>query len=196
MPRGRYLVAGRAEEFTCAPGPAGWRYASGVLDLVCDNGFRPARVEVTGPAARVRGGRTVLDDGTPVLGWVTTSDPGRERTALADAVDVESPGALVALARRLGPPGPVPAEIAVAAVRFTGTALAGLPARLRVARTGASVHEGLLVEEVTLDDLDTGVRTTLHVAGDVVLYAVRGGDAHEAWEVELEDLDSPPSFLP
>jgi hypothetical protein len=63
MPIGRYLVMdgeGRAvgtEEFRCAPGPAGWRYAASVvtndpephgevIDLVVDTDWRPVRLRI------------------------------------------------------------------------------------------------------------------------------------------------------
>jgi len=192
VPTGTYVVAGRPEAFSCAPGPAGWRYASDVLDLVCDRRFRTARVQVRDGADWVRGGRSVLDDGAPVMTWVTSADPGTERTALADVVDADSPGALVALARRVAGPGEEQVAAQLAAVRFTAPGLAGLTVRLRVARDGAERHDGLLAERWLLDDLDTGVRTSVHLAGDVVLWATRQG-GHESWDVELDALDSPPS---
>lgn len=193
MPSGTYVVAGRPEAFSCAPGPAGWRYASDVLDLVCDSRFRTARVQVTAADARVRGGRTVLEDGTPVLTWLATSDPSTERHAVADAVEVASPGALVALARRVSGPGEGPVTLDLAAVRFEPPRLAGLSVRLRVSRVGAERHDALLAECWHVDDLDAGTRTALYLAGDVVLWAAR--DGHEPWEVELEALDGPPSAL-
>lgn len=193
MPSGTYVVAGRSEAFSCAPGPAGWRYASEVLDLLCDRRFRTARVQVTDVDTRVRGGRTLLDDGTPVLSWVATSDPSAERHAVADVVEVASPGALVALARRVSGPGERPVSLDLAAVRFEPPALAGLSVRLRVSRAGAERHDALLAERWHVDDLDAGTRTMLYLAGDVVLWAAREG--HEAWEVELVSLDGPPSRL-
>ena len=194
MPSGTYVVAGRPEAFSCAPGPAGWRYTSDVLDLVCDRQFRTARVQARAGEAWVRGGRTVLDDGTPVLSWVTAG-VGEERNALADSVDAPSPGVLVALARRVAPPGEGTTTKDLAAVRFTPPGLPGLTVRLRVSRVGASMHEGLLAEQWHLDDLDDGTRRVVHLAGDVVLWAVSEGGHGEPWEVELVDLDSPPSLL-
>ena len=194
MPRGTYVVAGRPEAFSCAPGPAGWRYASDVLDLVCDARFRCVRVQVRLPGGWVRGGRTVLDDGAPVVAWVGSADASRERYAAAEAVDAPSPGALVALARLVAPPGAAAAERLLTAVRFEPPGLGGLTVRLRAARVGGQHHEGLLVERWHLDDLDAGTRTEVHLAGDVVLWAVRPGE--DAWEVELADLDDPPSLLP
>ena len=198
MPRGTYVVAGRPEQFSCAPGPAGWRYTSPVLDLVCDRRFRCLRVQVTEPGGGwVRGGRTVLDDGAPVLVWAGSGDLSRERRAGAGAVVTASPGTLVALARSVAAPGPSPAARVVAAVRFDEPVLAGLSVRVRVSRHGADEHQGLLVERWHVDDLDAGTRTEVHLAGDVVLWAVRRGSSEDdPWDVELADLDSPPSPLP
>lgn len=197
MPRGTYVVAGRSERFSCAPGPAGWRYTSPVLDLVCDHRFRCLRVQATTAAgAWVRGGRSVLDDATPVLLWTGSGDPSRERRARADAVLAPSPGTLVALTRSVAPPGASRAGRAVAAVRFDEPAMGGLSVRLQVSRDGADEHEGLLAERWHVDDLDAGTRTEVHLAGDVVLWAVRRGSPEEdPWDVELADLDSPPSPL-
>jgi hypothetical protein len=196
VPRGTYVVAGRSEAFSCAPGPVGWRYASDVLDLVCDSAFRTARVQVAIGSAWVRGGRTVLDDGTPVLTWLTSADPSAQRNALADVVLAPSPGSLIALARRVAAPGESPAEQLLAGVGFEEPALGGLSMRLRVARAGAESHDGLLVEQWHVDDVDAGIRTVVHLAGDVVLWALRDGGAHDVpWEVELAELDSPPSLL-
>lgn len=197
MPRGTYVVAGRPEAFSCAPGPAGWRYTSPVLDLVCDRRFRCLRFQVTTAAgAWVRGGRTVLDDGAAVLVWTGSGDLSRERRGSAEAVVTPSPGTLVALARSVAPPGPSPAARVVAAVRFDEPALGGLSVRVRVTRDGAEEHEGLLLERWHVDDLDAGTRTEVHLAGDVVLWAVRRGSPEEdPWDVELADLDSPPSYL-
>jgi hypothetical protein len=81
-------------------------------------------------------------------------------------------------------------------VRFDPPGFAGLLVRLRVSRVGAVTEQGLLVERWRLDDVDAGTRREVHLAGDVVLWAVREGDPHaEPWEVELTELESPPSPL-
>jgi hypothetical protein len=97
-----------------------------VLDLVCDSAFRCSRVQVAGDDGWLRGGRTVLDDGTPVLTWRSSGDAGRERHALAEAVDVDSPGALVALARAVARPAG-----AARPGRPTAHTSASLPSRSR-----------------------------------------------------------------
>ncbi|MFZ5871392.1 MAG: hypothetical protein ACOYXW_12835, partial [Actinomycetota bacterium] len=166
---------------------------SDVLDLVCDRQFRTARVQARAGEAWVRGGRTVLDDGAPVLTWLTSSARAAERRALAEVVDTDSPGALVALVRRAAATGRADAGADLSAVRFCAPALGGLSVRLHVVRAGIETHEGLLTERWHVDDMDAGTRTTAYVSGDVVLWAVRGGE--DPWEVELADLDSPPSLL-
>lgn len=143
--------------------------------------------------AWVRGGRTVLEDGEPALTWVTSSDRAAERRALAEVVDADSPGALVALVRRAAATGRADAGADVSAVRFCAPAIGGLSVRLHVVRAGIETHEGLLTERWHVDDMDAGTRTTAYVSGDVVLWAIRDGE--EPWEVELADLDSPPSLL-
>lgn len=203
MPRGTYLVAGRSEAFSCAPGPAGWRYVSDALDLACDKAFRPVRFEVRDPADPVarwaRGGRSSLDDGTRVLEWVTSADPERARVSPSRALNGESPGFLVALLRSVSPPGAEPVRGDVPALRFDPPAFAGLDARLVVSRLGATSHPApdrdLLAEQWRVDDLDAGTRVVVHLAGDVVL-AAEGGDAHgEGVAIELAELDSPPTGL-
>lgn len=200
MPRGTYLVNGRSEAFSCAPGPAGWRYVSTVLDLACDAAFGVVRFEVRGGSAAAgapwaRGGRVSLDDGRRVLGWACSADPERERVSDAARLDTASPGAVVALLRSVAAPGDLPVRRLVPVVRFEEPALAGLEARRVVSRTAARWHDAplgqLLVEEWHVDDPDAGTRLTVHLAGDVVLSA-QGPEA----EVELTSLESPPTGTP
>ncbi len=71
MPAGRYVVLGDdgrpvgAEEFRCAPGPAGWRYFASIrtsepvphdetVDVVVDAGWRPVRIRVDTGAHEIR----------------------------------------------------------------------------------------------------------------------------------------------
>ena len=49
----------------------------------------------------------------------------------------------------------------------------------------------LPVQHWVVDDLVTGERAEVHLAGDVVLAA----DGH-TWSVTLEELDAPPNLLP
>ncbi len=79
-------------------------------------------------------------------------------------------------------------------LRFGADALAGLRVRLRVARLAATRHDapdGVLLDETwTVSDVDTGLVSEVHLAGDVVLHASAGVLDDE---VELVDLDGPPS---
>ena len=72
MPRGAYLLSGSdgpyaVERFSCAPGPAGWRYVAtrshastgaplGRLDVALDGAGRPHRVHVEQGGWELRGG--------------------------------------------------------------------------------------------------------------------------------------------
>lgn len=192
MPRGRYLVGGRLEAFSSAPGPAGWRYVSDVLDLVCDASFRPVRFAVTHGHSWVRGGGLRADDGTGVLEWAHAAAPEAVRRAAVSAVLTPSAGSLVALVRGVAGAGSEPVREQVAVVVVDDSALATLTARRVLSRVAAHEHDAplrpLLVETWHVDDPDTGRRRVVHLAGDVVL-AAEGGDEPD---IELTDLESPP----
>ncbi len=198
MPRGIYQLAGRSEAFSCAPGPAGWRFVSDRLDLACDTGFRPVRFVVTSSGGQVlRGGGLRLDDGTPVLVWAPADDPGGERTAVAGALLTGSPGSWISLLRTVAPPGSATVRADVVALQVDPDSLAALTVRRRVTRTGARAHQApagtLQVEAWTVDDLDTGTRRQLHLAGDVLVWAGPGAaDRPDEDEIELTDLEGPP----
>ncbi len=198
MPRGIYQLAGRSEAFSCAPGPAGWRFVSDRLDLACDTGFRPVRFVVTSSGGQVlRGGGLRLDDGTPLLVWAPADDPAGERTAAAGALLTGSPGAWVSFLRTVAPPGSAPVSADVVALEIDPDSAAALTVRRRVTRTGAQAHQApagtLQVETWTVDDLDTGARRELHLAGDVLVWAAPGpADGHGNEEIELIDLEGPP----
>lgn len=197
MPRGTYHLAGRPEAFSCAPGPAGWRFVSAALDLASDRTWRPVRFVVTGPGgAQVRGGGLRLEDGAPVLVWARADGLDDERLTAAPALLTASPGSLVALLRAAATPGEAPATVDLSALRVEADALAARTVRLRAQRLGGVRHEaprGVLVDETwRLTDVDAAATSEVHLAGDVVLHASAGLlDA----EVELVDLDGPPSLL-
>lgn len=194
MPRGVYSVAGRSEAFSCAPGPAGWRFVSDGLDLACDSASRAVRFVVTAGDRQVRGGGLRLDDGAPVLVWAPSDDPSAERTTAASGLLTPSPGSVVGLLRSVAAPGQEPAQADLEVLRFGADALAGLRCRLRVVRTGATTHDApagpLLDETWQVTDVDTGLVSEVHLAGDVVLHATAGVLDDE---VELDQLDGPPS---
>jgi hypothetical protein len=199
VPRGTYLVNGRPEAFSCAPGPAGWRYVSDRLDLAVDAAFTVVRFAVRDGrdgTAWARGGRTTIDDGQRLLTWTCSADEVHERVSTATSVDAESPGSVVALLRAVGRPGETPVRKRVAVVRFTPPSFAGLEARYGIARLDAERHEApdgpLLVERWNVDDLDAGTRLVVHLAGDVVV-AAEGSTASGERHVEVRSLESPPT---
>ncbi|MFI7278191.1 hypothetical protein [Streptomyces sp. NPDC049879] len=203
MPRGRYRLHDpddrtppADEHFQCAPGPTGWRYVSrrttgtgaptGSVDLTLDALGRPIRLELAAAHWRVRG--AALDG----LTWVRMGADGtdaEQRTADGRAFSGESPAFLIATARllRLTPDAPT---ARVRTVAFTAPHLAPRTLDQGWTLLGSEDHATdtgtLTVDHYQLDDLETGARGTVHLAGDVVLAAPG---------VELEALDSPPSVL-
>ncbi|MEU1281178.1 hypothetical protein [Streptomyces sp. NPDC005805] len=204
MPRGRYSLHDPhdhtplgEEHFQCAPGPSGWRYVSrtltpsgeqtGTVDLALDDLGRPIRLELHAADWQVRG--AALDGVT----WVRTDPSGAhasEGNVRAHAFTGTSPAFLVAVARllRLDPDSPA---TRVRLVAFTDPVLAPRTVDHSWALVNSEAHATdngpLTVDEYRVDDLDTGARHTLHIAGDVVLAAPG---------IELEDLETPPSVFP
>lgn len=200
MPRGRYSLHDPYdrsplgdEHFQCAPGPSGWRYTAqttgpggehaGSVDLTVDHLGRPVRIELHAAGWQVRG--AAMDGVT----WVRTGPGGegaREGNAPAHGFTGASPGFLVATARllRLGPG----ASGRVRLVALAPPVLAPRTLDQTWTLAGTETHEAetgsLTVERYEVDDLGTGERHTVHLAGDVVL---------DAPGVELEDLREPPS---
>lgn len=187
------------ERFSCAPGPAGWRYTAtsldgrGGVDLAIDTRGRPVRVEVVAGDWRVRGGATVVDGGAAVA-WVrgavdpSMPDSAVEGHAKTPAFTGRSPAFLVATARLLGlTPGQ---SVRVRLTELTEPVLAPHPRDEAWALTGVEEHPTpsgpLPVARYEVADLATGVRGVVHLAGDVVLAAPG---------VELEELESPPNFI-
>ncbi|MEU1625641.1 hypothetical protein ABZ746_10000 [Streptomyces sp. NPDC020096] len=201
MPRGRYSFYDThdhtplgEEHFHCATGTSGWRYTartttpngqdSGSVDLTIDDLGRPIRLELHAGGWQVRG--AALDGVT----WVRTDPTGdhaQEGNAAAHAFTGTSPAFLIATARllRLSPGAPA---TRVRLVALTSPVLA--PRTLDQSwalldRTAHATDNGpLIVDEYQVNDLETGERSTVHLAGDVVLAAPG---------VELEDLENPPS---
>ncbi|MEV4616448.1 hypothetical protein AB0K43_28205 [Kitasatospora sp. NPDC049258] len=206
MPNGRYslhdthdhVLLGE-ERFSCAPGPAGWRYVSktygpdggtlGTTDLTLDSRSRPLRLEVRAGGWQVRGGAV---DG---VAWVRTdaADPGGAQAVegydRAHAFTGSSPAFLVATARllRLRPGG----SARIRLVRLTDPVLAPHTVDQGWQLEGVETHETdsgpLQVERYQVADLATGEQAVVHLAGDVVLAAPG---------IELEELESPPNRWP
>lgn len=203
MPSGRYSFYDThdntplgEERFSCAPGPAGWRYVSqtftvdgepdGSVDLTLDDHSRPLRLELRRSGWQIRGG---LLDG---LSWVRSHQddpqglharPGQDR---AHAFAGRSPAFLIATARLLHlAPG---ASSRVRVVALTDPVLA--PQTFDQGWTLDEVESHptdsgpLLVERYRVADLATGEERTVHLAGDVVLAAPG---------IELEQLETPPT---
>ncbi len=206
MPNGRYslhdvhdhLLLGE-ERFSCAPGPAGWRYVSktyapdgrvlGTVDLTLDSRARPLRMELRSGGWQVRGGAV---DG---VAWVRADaeDPAGEQAVeghdRAHGFAGRSPAFLVAAARLLRLREGASARIRL--VAFTEPVLAPRTFDQGWLLEGVDTHDTdsgpLLVERYQVADLETGEQQVVHLAGDVVLAA--GG-------VELEELESPPNAWP
>ncbi|MFG2117398.1 hypothetical protein ACGFRB_32995 [Streptomyces sp. NPDC048718] len=201
MPRGRYSLHDPhdhtplgEEHFSCAPGPSGWRYVArtttpsgdptGSVDLAVDDRGRPIRLELRTAHWQVRG--AALDGVT----WVRTDPTGAhatEGTVRAHAFTGTSPAFLVALSRLLGLTPDSPGA-RVRLVAFTGPSLAPLTTDQSWSLVKSEAHPTdngpLTVDEYQVDDLDTGERHSVHLAGDVVLSAPG---------IELEELDTPPN---
>jgi len=203
VPTGEYVLQPEShtggpvlvERFSCAPGPAGWRYAATVheeaggtarskVDVTVDARWRQARVELRTGAWLLRGGVA----GRELL-WVRGGVDGTGATEYAEpavAFTGTSPAFLVTTARMLGL---APGESAsVALVAIAGDALAARTVRQRWTCVDVTEHDAdlgsLRVERFDVADLDTGVVAEVHVAGDVVLAAPG---------VELRSLEGPPN---
>ncbi|WP_441245838.1 hypothetical protein [Kitasatospora sp. McL0602] len=206
MPNGRYslhdthdhLPLGE-ERFSCAPGPAGWRYVSktyapdgrvlGTTDLTLDSRARPLRLELKAGGWQVRGGAV---DG---VAWVRTdaADPSGEHATeghdRAHGFTGSSPAFLIATARLLRlAPG---ASTKVRLVAFTDPVLAPRTFDQGWLLESVETHETdsgpLLVEQYQVADLATGEQQIVHLAGDVLLAAPG---------IQLEELESPPNPWP
>ena len=190
MPTGTYeLAGGVVERFSCAPGPAGWRYVAAAsdgvrLDLTLDGGGRQVRVEVAAGGWTLRGGVA-----GPSVAWFRhgVGSAPAEQSAEAAGFAGRSPGFWIAAARRVRlSPG---ARARLRVVEVTCPALA-----TRVVEQGwelagvasyATDTGPLPVGRYRVADLETGEVAEVHVAGDVVLAAPG---------VELGSLGSPPSL--
>jgi hypothetical protein len=166
VPTGRYLhvdpVAGTpvaVEEFSCAAGPAGWRYVAtvhgpdgrqtGGIDLTLDGGGRQVRLLVTAGGWELRGGVA----GRETL-WVrrpadSSGRSGGGRGAGDRAGDGRRAGADAA--------EPAAVERAEVAAGFAGRSPAFLVAAVRLLRLSAGARARLQLVEVTGPALGTRV---------------------------------------
>jgi len=202
VPRGLYSLRDHDgavvayERFSCAPGPAGWRYhaqvlasdgrtPAGLVDVTTDATGRQIRVEVRAGGWTVRGG--VVGEETV---WVRTGpsgEDGGEDATRAVGFTGRSPGFLVAVARLVGlRPG---ASSRVRLVSLADPATAPPTVDVTWSLTTVEEHptEGgpLPVERYETADLAGGRRAVVHLVGDVVV---------DAPGIELETLDRPPTL--
>lgn len=168
MPRGTYLLTGGvAEHFSCAAGPAGWRYvarreragvACGGLDVVLDVRGAPVRVQVTSGGWSLRGGLA----GRQLL-WRRGE---QERTADAVGFTGTSPVWALAAARLVGT-GAEPVRLRL--VRLGDEALGTLVVEQGWVCTGTTDDEAVPVTGYEVADLATGERAGVQLAGDLLL---------------------------
>ena len=164
MPRGTYRWgSGAVEEFSCAPGPAGWRWVStgpyGRLDLTLDGTGRQLRVELADGGWVLRGGVSAA-----ATTWVRG---GAEHSATAAGFTGSSPGLLLAVARGLRlDPG---TGTRVRLVAVTAPALATRVVDESWELLATSVYGPLQVSRYRVTPLDTGEPYELHVTPDVLL---------------------------
>ena len=202
MPRGLYSLRDHDgavvayERFSCAPGPAGWRYhaqvlasdgrtPAGLVDVTTDATGRQIRVEVRAGGWTVRGG--VVGEETV---WVRTGpsgEDGGEDATRAVGFTGRSPGFLVAVARLVGlRPG---ASSQVRLVSLIDPAIAPLIIDVAWSLTTIEEHPTesgpLPVERYETTDLASGQPAIVHLVGDVVLAAPG---------IELETLETPPTL--
>ena len=202
MPRGLYSLRDHHgmvvayEQFSCAPGPAGWRYhaqvlapdgrtPTGLVDVTTDARGLQIRVEARTDGWVVRGG---VAGGETF--WVRTGPSGEdasEGTAPAAGFTGRSPGFLVAVTRLLGLRAG--ASSSVRLVALTDPVLAPLPIEVSWSLTTVEQYPTevgpLPVERYETEDLASGQRAAVHLAGDVVLAAPG---------VELDALETPPTL--
>lgn len=169
MSSGAYLLSGHdgpyaLERFTCGPTPEGWRYeavredprtavVTGRLEVHLDGGTTRLHVEAGGWVLR----------GAAAGGQALWRRGAEEHTAAADGFTGTSPAFLV-LGALLGPARRRLVEVTepVLATRSTDQQWAALP---------EEQHGGVLVGLWQVDDLATGERRTVRLAGDVVVQA-------------------------
>lgn len=176
MPSGSYLLSGHdgpyaVERFSCAAGPAGWRYVAtreqpgtgaplGSLEVVLDVRGTALRVQVETRGWLLRGG-VVGPDALWRRGDVERSSPAAGYTG-------SSPVWVLATTRLLAR---ATAAVSVRLVRLGDEALATSVVDERWERTGSSRHDGLDVERWVTADLGSGEQRVVHVAGELVLTA-------------------------
>ena len=202
MPRGLYSLRDHDgaivayERFSCAPGPAGWRYhaqvlapdgrtPAGLVDVTTDASGRQIRVEVRAGGWTVRGG---VVGGEAV--WVragAAGEGGGEDAARAAGFVGRSPGFLVAVARLVGLRPGASSQLRLVSLIDPATAPLTIDVTWSLTRIEEHPTESgpLPVERYETSDLAGGRPAVVHLVGDVVL---------DAPGVELESLETPPTL--
>jgi hypothetical protein len=218
VPSGSYLhldpVDGSpvaVEEFSCAAGPLGWRYAatvrdpdgreSGRVDLTLDAGGRHVQLVVVGGGWQLRGGvagretlwlrRPAGPDGdgdqVPVGPAGSAATAASERSEAAAGFAGRSPAFLIAATRLLRLSAGARARLRL--VEVTEPALGTRVVEQGWSLTGTTSYptetEPLPVARYQVVDLATGEPREVHLAGDVVVAAPG---------LELTALHSPPTL--
>jgi hypothetical protein len=169
MAAGAYLLSGHdgpyaLERFTCGPDGDGWRYDATREDPVSGAGLGRLELHLTGEAVRlhVEAGGWVLR-GAAAGGEVLWRRGEQERSAPGDGLTGTSPGFLVLEARLARP--------RLRLVEVTEPVLATRTVDRAWRPLGEDEHDSVTVRAYGVDDLSTGERRTVRLAGDVVVEA-------------------------
>jgi hypothetical protein len=160
---GTYQLSGHdgpyaLERFTCGATPEGWRY-----DATRDGGGR-LELQLDGTTVRlhVEGGGWVLR-GAASGGQALWRRGEQEHEAAGDGFTGSSPGFLLVGARL--------ARARLSLVEVTEPVLATRATTQAWTSLGSTEHDGVVVSGWQVDDLATGERRTVRLAGDVVVEA-------------------------
>ena len=166
---GAYLLSGHdgpyaLERFTCSHDADGWRYDGTRTDPVTGAVVGSVELHLAGRTTRlhVEAGAWVLR-GAAAHGEVLWRRGDQERTAPGDGFTGTSPAFLVACARL--------ARERLHLIELTEPVLATRTATQQWSAAGRTEHDGIEVDSWQVDDLSTGERRELRLAGALVVQA-------------------------
>lgn len=169
MPTGAYLLSGHdgpyaVERFRCDGSGDDWRYEATREHLSTGATLGRIELQLTGSTTRLHaeGGGWVLR-GAAGAGEVLWRRGEQESTAAGDGFTGSSPAFLVAGSRR----GPDRLRL----IEVTEPVLATRSVLQQWAAQDESERDGVRVRRYEVDDLATGERRVVHLAGDVVVDA-------------------------